>query len=165
LRDARAAGAQRDLVSSAAQRGRDARAAAAAAIRHCLKLQYEHVLAASLSPRLATHHSNALASIGEWRLWIALRAESPSVEKKRPAFGNRAYVGSLTLRLEDSQPLSTSPSPKRPRGAGRRVRCPSTHPPDPSPTVWFRVFRGCAWNRNSCESKGRDTAEGRGCEK
>jgi hypothetical protein len=164
LRDARAAGAQRDLVSSAAQRGRDARAAAAAAIRHCLKLQYEHALAASLSPRLATHHSNALASIGEWRLWIALRAESPSVEKKRPAFGNRAYVGSLTLRLEDSQPLSTSPSPQRPRGAGRRVRVQPTHRTR-RPRFGSAYFRGCAWNRNSCESKGRDIAEGRGCEK
>ena len=66
LRLARAAAAQRRLVASAAQQERDARAAAdqrrlvaAAAqqndwIWRCLKRQYEHALAAPLSPRLAT---------------------------------------------------------------------------------------------------------------
>src|SRR5215813_13573819 len=73
LRLARAAEAQRHLVASAAQRERDARAAAAQRrlaaaqrrlvasaaqqddwIRRCLKRQYEDALAAPLSPRLAT---------------------------------------------------------------------------------------------------------------
>jgi hypothetical protein len=53
-RAARAAAAQRRLVASAAQHERDARAAAVASIRRCLKLQYEDALAAPLSPRLAT---------------------------------------------------------------------------------------------------------------
>src|SRR6516164_2894153 len=66
LREARAAVAQRRLVTSAAQQERDARAAAAqrrlvaAAARQddwiwrCLKRQYEDALAAPLSPRLVT---------------------------------------------------------------------------------------------------------------
>ena len=66
LRLARAAAAQRCLVASAAQQERDARAAAAQRrlvaaaaqqndwIWRCLKRQYEHALAAPLSPRLAT---------------------------------------------------------------------------------------------------------------
>ena len=66
LRLARAAPAQRRLVASAAQQERDARAAAAQRrlvaaaaqqddwIWRCLKRQYEHALAAPLSPRLAT---------------------------------------------------------------------------------------------------------------
>ena len=63
VRLARAAPAQRRLVASAAQRERDARAAAAQRrlvasvddlIRRCLKRQYEHAIAAPLSPRLAT---------------------------------------------------------------------------------------------------------------
>ena len=66
LRLARAAAAQRRLVASAAQQERDARAAAAQRrlvaaaaqqndwIWRCLKRQYEHALAAPLSPRLAT---------------------------------------------------------------------------------------------------------------
>jgi hypothetical protein len=63
LRLARAAEAQRHLVASAAQRERDARAAAAQRrlvasvddlIRRCLKREYEHAIAAPLSPRLAT---------------------------------------------------------------------------------------------------------------
>jgi hypothetical protein len=63
VRLARAAPAQRRLVASVAQRERDARAAAAQRrlvasvddlIRRCLKRQYEHAIAAPLSPRLAT---------------------------------------------------------------------------------------------------------------
>jgi hypothetical protein len=66
LRLARAVAAQRRLVASAAQQERDARAAAAQRrlvaaaaqqndwIWRCLKRQYEHALAAPLSPRLAT---------------------------------------------------------------------------------------------------------------
>jgi hypothetical protein len=53
LREARAAAALHDLVASTAQQGRDARAAAAASIRRCVKLQYEDALAAPLPPRLA----------------------------------------------------------------------------------------------------------------
>ena len=63
LRFGRAVEAQRWLVASAAQRERDARAAAAQRrlvasvddlIRRCLKRQYEDALAVPLSPRLAT---------------------------------------------------------------------------------------------------------------
>jgi hypothetical protein len=63
VRLARAVPAQRRLVASVAQRERDARAAAAQRrlvasvddlIRRCLKRQYEHAIAAPLSPRLAT---------------------------------------------------------------------------------------------------------------
>jgi hypothetical protein len=65
LRLARAATAERHLVTSAAQHEREARAAAAQRrlvasaaqqddwIRRCLKRQYEDALAAPLSPRLA----------------------------------------------------------------------------------------------------------------
>ena len=56
-RDARAAAAQRRLVAAAAQQERDARATVAQQndwIRRYLKLQYEDALAAPLSPRLAT---------------------------------------------------------------------------------------------------------------
>jgi len=56
-RDARAAAAQRRLVAAAAQQEWNPRAAAAQQddwIRRYLKLQYEDALAAPLSPRLAT---------------------------------------------------------------------------------------------------------------
>jgi hypothetical protein len=52
-RAARVAEAQGHLMASPAQQARDARAAAAASIRRCIKLLYEDVLAAPLPPRLA----------------------------------------------------------------------------------------------------------------
>jgi hypothetical protein len=54
LRAAEAVAAQRLLVASAAQKERDARAAAATSIRRCVNLLYEDVVAEPIPPRLGT---------------------------------------------------------------------------------------------------------------